>query len=263
MNEIVTQIKNENSKFVKWLTSSARPILIFSTSLKYWIKFDHSIVELEIICFFKIQWSQVRYILHNANRKIGFTPRNIEPSDFLPHQRFKIFDSNTSYLPNSGSIEAIYTKYAKYKLPKSGYGSQNSISNRIIYNFSSILFNRGVCSTKFNQWPISKIRNEIELICILYNILPPPNHLSINVGELVPIPYVRSTKSDVNSPYTIIIHDIARAFNNVKITPRNITNKSHRVAYRYWNVTHKKTKINLKFQCNLLNLLSMPRTKFK
>lgn len=162
MNEIVTQIKNENSKFVKWHTSSARPILIFSTSLKYWIKKDHSIFELEII-FFTIKRSQVRYILHNPNSKIGFTPRNIEPSDFLPHQRFKILDSNTSNLPNSRSIEAIYTKYAKYKLPKSGYGSQSPIGNRIIYNFSSILFNRGVCSAKLNQWSINKIRNEIGL----------------------------------------------------------------------------------------------------
>lgn len=36
MNEIITQITNENINVKKWLTSSARPILIFSISLECW-----------------------------------------------------------------------------------------------------------------------------------------------------------------------------------------------------------------------------------
>lgn len=53
MNEITTQITNENIKFKKWLTSSARPVLIFSTSLqldgggkKCWLR---SITYIDII----------------------------------------------------------------------------------------------------------------------------------------------------------------------------------------------------------------------
>lgn len=65
-----------------------------------------------------------------------------------------------------------------------------------------------------------------------YKIFPPPNNGSKIVGELVPIPSVRSTNNVVNSPYTTIVNGIANDFKNVNITPRNIKNKSHFVANR-------------------------------
>lgn len=220
----------------KWLTFSAMPSRILSTSLLLVVVVHIPTITWTMERAAAEKRQETKYKMKTAKFHSGelsshllsdsygniVPARRIIPADVLPHHWLEEFHANARDLSHCRIIEAIHTKYASYHLQKCRQRYQYAVSYWIVDNFLTILFPRGICAAEDEGELKGIMKNKIIHWLSTYSTWPPPNQCSANVSELVPSMYVRSTSNVVNSPYTTIMNGIASDFKNVNITPRMI-----------------------------------------
>lgn len=156
--------------------------------------------------------------LCDTNGKIIITATHIIPTNFLAHERLKIFNANPCNLPKCRPIEGINSENSSNQLNKCVYCEQNCTRYSIIDDLYAVFFPRCICPTFRNDNKINYYDLKLQYT-FTYKILPPPNMGKKMVGELVPLATARSTNNVVNSLNTINSTGTPNAFTNVHTLP--------------------------------------------